>query len=124
VYWFTEFLGEEGGEGVKEYAVWNEVALGAPYATWNEVAQALGAGVPSGAELSQGLDRTWRFMADCLARWSPADMQRSFPDEEDGMPIEVSRARVVWHVLEHDLHHGGEVSLTLGMHGLPADFAV
>jgi len=24
--------------------------------------------------------------------------------------------------MEHDLHHGGELSLTLGMHGLPADF--
>jgi hypothetical protein len=24
----------------------------------------------------------------------------------------------VWHVLEHDLIHGGEVSLTLGMYGL------
>jgi hypothetical protein len=25
-------------------------------------------------------------------------------------------------VLEHDLHHGGELSFTLGMHGLPAGF--
>jgi uncharacterized damage-inducible protein DinB len=124
VYWFAEFLGEDGGEGMKEYMVWNEAALRAPYAAWNEVALALGVPAPSGAELSQGLDRTWRFMADCLARWSAADMQQSFPDEEDGIPIEVSRAGVVWHVLEHDLHHGGEVSLTLGMHGLPADFAV
>src|SRR5438105_1590813 len=33
-----------------------------------------------------------------------------------------TRAGVVWHVMEHDLHHGGELSLTLGMHGLPADF--
>jgi hypothetical protein len=24
--------------------------------------------------------------------------------------------------MEHDLHHGGELSLTLGMHGVPADF--
>jgi uncharacterized damage-inducible protein DinB len=29
---------------------------------------------------------------------------------------------VVWHVMEHDLHHGGELSLTLGMHGMAADF--
>src|SRR5215831_13108972 len=59
VYWFAEFLGENGGEGMKEYALWNEVALGAPYATWNEVALALGADTLSGAELSQGLDHTW-----------------------------------------------------------------
>jgi hypothetical protein len=24
--------------------------------------------------------------------------------------------------MEHDLHHGGELSLTLGMHGLTSDF--
>jgi uncharacterized damage-inducible protein DinB len=30
------------------------------------------------------------------------------------------RGWIVWHVIEHDLHHGGEVSFTLGMHGLAA----
>src|SRR5436305_4432935 len=59
-YWFTEFLGEDGGSEMKVYVGWNEAAL------------ALGAPVPT-AELAQGLDRTWQCMADCLARWSPAD---------------------------------------------------
>jgi uncharacterized damage-inducible protein DinB len=108
--WFTDFLGEDGGKEMKMYADWNEDAL------------ALGAPVPTAAELAQGLDRTWQFMADCLARWSPADMQQTFPDDWDGKQVDLSRAWVVWHVMEHDLHHGGELSLTLGMHGLPADF--
>jgi uncharacterized damage-inducible protein DinB len=43
-----------------------------------------------------------------------------FPDEWDGEVHEVSRSWVIYHVLEHDLHHGGEISLNLGMHGLPA----
>jgi uncharacterized damage-inducible protein DinB len=125
MFWFTEFLGEDGGETVRAYARWNQVALGAPYASWNGVAQALGAPAPTAAELVQGLDRTWRLMADCLARWTPADMRQTFPDDGDGgAPVEVPRAWVVWHVLEHDLHHGGEVSLTLGMHGIPAEFAI
>ena len=109
-YWFTDFLGEDGGEEMKRYASWNEVAL------------KLGAPVPTVAELAQGLDRTWQFMANCLARWSPGDMRQTFPDDWDGKPVDVSRAWVVWHVMEHDLHHGSELSLTLGMHGLPADF--
>ena len=110
VYWFTDFLGEDGGEEMKVYAGWNEVAL------------ELGAPVPTAAELVQALDRTWQFMADCLARWSPDDMRQTFPDDWDGKPVNLSRAWVVWHVMEHDLHHGGELSLTLGMHGLPAEF--
>ena len=107
-FWFAEFLGEDGGEEMKVYVGWNEVAL------------ALGAPVPTAVELVQGLDRTWQFMADCLARWSSADMQQTFPDDWDGTIVHLSRAWVVWHVMEHDLHHGGELSLTLGMHGIPA----
>ena len=61
-------------------------------------------------------------MSGCLAGWSPDDMRQTFPDEGDGEIVELSRAWVVWHVMEHDLHHGGELSLTLGMHGIPADF--
>jgi uncharacterized damage-inducible protein DinB len=26
---------------------------------------------------------------------------------------------IIWHVAEHDAHHAGEISLILGMHGLP-----
>jgi hypothetical protein len=65
------------------------------YAGWNEVALALGAPVPTAAELAQGLDRTWQCMADCLARWSPADMHQTFPDNWDGKQVDVSRAWVV-----------------------------
>jgi uncharacterized damage-inducible protein DinB len=108
--WFSEFLGEDGGEEMKIYA------------GWEEATSASGAPVPTAAELAQGLDRTWQFMADCLARWSPDDMRQTFPDDWDGKQVDLSRAWVVWHVMEHDLHHGGELSYTLGMHGLPADF--
>jgi uncharacterized damage-inducible protein DinB len=124
VFWFTEFLGEEGGEEMKRYARWNRAALGAPYVSWNDIALALGTQAPTGAELAQGLGRTWQFVADCLARWGPAGMQQTFPDDGDGTPVDVSRAWVVWHVLEHDLHHGGEISLTMAMHGIDAAFAI
>ncbi len=109
-FWFADFLGEDEGSEMKVYTGWNEIAL-KPRAP-----------VPTAAELAQGLDRTWQFMADCLVRWSPDDMRQTFPDDWDGKQVDLSRAWVVWHVMEHDLHHGGELSLTLGMYGLPADF--
>ena len=31
----------------------------------------------------------------------------------------LSRQRIIWGVLEHDIHHGSEISTTLGVHGLP-----
>jgi uncharacterized damage-inducible protein DinB len=72
----------------------------------------------SAMELVRGLDATWAFIEACLQRWTPADYAKTFPDEADGQVYEVSRSWVVYHVLEHDLHHGGEISLILGMNGL------
>ncbi len=74
----------------------------------------------SGAELARGLDETWAFIEARLRRWTPADCARTFPDEWQGQITYVSRSWVIYHVMEHDLHHGGQVSLILGMNGLPA----
>jgi uncharacterized damage-inducible protein DinB len=104
--WFTYVLGEDGGPQVKAIADWDEA----------------GAPARSADALVQGLDLTWRLMSDCLGRWSSDDMRKTFTDDWDGKIVELPRAWVVWHVLEHDLHHGGELSLTLGMHGLRSGF--
>ena len=73
----------------------------------------------SALELVRGLDETWAFIESRLQRWTPADCARTFPDElEDGQTYDVSRSWVIYHVMEHDLHHGSEVSLILGMNGL------
>ena len=74
----------------------------------------------SAAELVQGLEETWAFIESRLQRWTPAEGAATFPDEgEDGQVYQVSRSWVIYHVLEHDLHHGSEVSLILGINGLP-----
>ncbi len=74
--------------------------------------------VRSAVELVRGLDETRAFIEARLQHWSPDDCARTFPDEWDGQQVEVSRSWVIYHVMEHDLHHGGEVSLILGMNGL------
>ena len=72
------------------------------------------------AELARGLDDTWAFMQARLQRWSPEDCAQSFPDEWEGQIYQISRSWVIYHVMEHDLHHGGELSMTLGMQGIAA----
>lgn len=72
----------------------------------------------SAAEMVRGLDETWAFIEARLQRWTPDDCAKTFPDEYDGQVIYVSRSWVIYHVMEHDLHHGGEISLILGMNGL------
>jgi len=65
-------------------------------------------------ELVDGLTRTWAIMDDCLRRWTAEDL--------DGSVVRPSRTHhrgwVVWHVMEHDIHHGGEISQILGTNGL------
>ncbi len=70
------------------------------------------------AELVHALDETWNFLESRLRRWTPAECAMTFPDEWDGQVYDVSRNWVIYHVLEHDLHHGSEISLILGMNGL------
>jgi len=72
----------------------------------------------SPAELARALEETWAFIESRLQRWTPEDCAKTFPDEQDGKIYEVTRSWVIYHVLEHDLHHGSEVSLILGKNGL------
>ena len=101
---------------------WYHTGLGAggddfvAYRQW----QALDAPSRSAAELIDGLRETWRVMWEALASFTPVAMQETVSGTWQGEPFALVRGWIVWHVIEHDLHHGGEVSFTLGMHGLAA----
>ncbi|HLJ32244.1 MAG TPA: DinB family protein [Ktedonobacteraceae bacterium] len=73
------------------------------------------------AELVSGLETTWQVIQNALQRWTIADLDEVLHDtDEDGGDETFTRQWVIWHLIEHDLHHGGEVSFVLGMHGLAA----
>ena len=84
---------------------------------WEESAEPLP--LRSAAELVAGLERTWQMIQNALARWTPADLEQVFPQYNEESPAR-SRQYIIWHVLEHDIHHGGELSSILGAHGLAA----
>jgi len=68
------------------------------------------------AELVNGLAATWHVIEETLTHWNTADLAGIVHDSEDN--AEYTRQWVIWHLIEHDVHHGGELSFTLGMHGL------
>jgi uncharacterized damage-inducible protein DinB len=75
---------------------------------------------PRGAdELVLALDTTWAIVDGCLDRWTPATLEetveRFYGDERQVH----SRASVVQRLLTHEAYHCGELSQTLGIHGLP-----
>lgn len=94
---------ERGGE--------NLVAL----ASWNSPDQP----PHSAAELVDGLQATWQVIQDALLHWTTADLAGIVHDTDDnGEELTYTRQWVIWHLIEHDMHHGGELSFTLGTHGL------
>jgi uncharacterized damage-inducible protein DinB len=101
--WFY-LLMDEGGEEFARLGKWDRRA----------------ARQRSAAEIVRGLESTWREMQEAIGRWTPEEWQQTYPGEDDSEPEMITRQWVIWHLIEHDLFHGGEISLTLGIHGLRA----
>lgn len=135
-WWFHARMGE-GGDDLTPLELW---ALGVCEADVDPLHPA--------AELVAGLEKTWRMIEQALARMTPADLFEDIPPLDQAERVRhaqqvepalqpfaqmwldaaaqsgearpaVSRQQVIWGVLEHDIHHGSEVSTTLGVHGLP-----
>ena len=79
-----------------------------------------GAPPRSAAELVSGLEATWQMIQNALVRWAPADLEDVFVDGESENAAHFTRQSIIWSTIKHDLHHGGEVSLTLGTHHVEA----
>lgn len=73
-------------------------------------------------EIVKGLEESFAVIKSGLERWSPSDLVEEFvrptPNKAGERPKR-SRQWIIWHLVEHDVHHGGEISFSLGMHGVP-----
>lgn len=111
VWWFQIWMGE------------GDPAL-APLAHWDP-ADADAVGPQDAAALVAGLAGTWAMIRDALDRWTAADLPERFAppaalrEEERALYPPCTRQWMIWHTLEHEIHHGGELSIALGDHGLP-----
>jgi hypothetical protein len=135
-WWFHARMGE-GGDDLTPLELW---ALGVCEADVDPLHPA--------AELVAGLEKTWQMIQQTLARLTPADLFKVFPLLDEAERVRhaqlvepalqpfaqmwldaaarsgevrpaVSRQQIIWGVLEHDIHHGSEISTILGVHGLP-----
>jgi hypothetical protein len=135
-WWFLARMGE-GSADLTALELW---ALG--------VCEADVDPLHSAAELVAGLEKTWRLIEQTLARRTPTDLEQVVPPLDQAERVRhaqrvepalqpyaqmwldaaarsgeirpaVSLQWIIWHVLEHDIHHGSEISTILGVHGLP-----
>ncbi|GHO78522.1 hypothetical protein KSD_62930 [Ktedonobacter sp. SOSP1-85] len=112
VSWFSRWLGEENAD----------------MAHWHEVRSRNEQAVYEAAELVAIFEKTWHVMSSAMTRWTSADLEQLISPpashqawlQNQGLEEEPEHTRqwIVWHVLEHEIHHGGELSLALGTYGL------
>ena len=104
-WWFSEWMGE-GGDELARMVAFDEDE---------------GSRTRDARAICSALESSWGQVKSCVTRWTEADLAAEFQRPErnarQGRPWR-SRGYIVWHVAEHDIHHGGEISLILGMHGL------
>ena len=71
------------------------------------------------AELVGALETSWRVVERCLATWTPEMLADEFRRTRgDAVQIH-TRQSVLMRLITHDAFHAGEISMILGMHGLP-----
>ena len=71
------------------------------------------------AELVMALDTTWAIVDGCLDRWTPELLDEPVKRRYAGQVQAHSRASILQRMMTHDAYHCGELSQTLGIHGLP-----
>jgi uncharacterized damage-inducible protein DinB len=70
------------------------------------------------AELLRWLEATWQMIATTLNTWTVADLAQTYRHAYQGKLYAVSRQWTLFRILSHDLHHGGELAILLGMQGI------
>lgn len=102
IQWFHYILGEGSAEFASRVAVWrSEIAI-------EERAD----------ELVKWLEASWQMVEDALNRWTVADLAQTYTLPYKGQNYALTRQWIIAHVLAHDFHHGGELSVMLGTQGI------
>ena len=73
----------------------------------------------STAQHTEAHETTWRIIAGCLERWTPDMLFEQFERKVGEQTQLHTRQSVLLRLLSHDGYHSGELSQTLGIHGLP-----
>jgi len=108
VYWLCGVLGEPGADTTPFIDPWSSEG-------WEDDLDH-----PRGAaELVKALDTTWAIVDRCLDQWTPAMLEGTVERLWGDQRQVHSRASIVQRLLTHEAYHCGELSQTLGIHGLP-----
>jgi len=72
------------------------------------------------ALLAEWLGLSWQPIRRMLQEWTVEDLFQTYPHRFQGIDYSVSRQWTIWRILSHDMHHGGQLAMMLGMQGIEA----
>ena len=72
------------------------------------------------ARLVAWLEDSWEMIGETLSTWRIADLTNTYQNKWNGSVYTPSRRWTIWRIVSHDIHHGGEISLMLGLQGIEA----
>ena len=106
VYWLCQVIGEPGADAT-------------PFAVGAEDGWEDHLDHPRGAdELAHALDSTFAIIEGCLDRWTTDVLDDEIRREYGGTVQVHTRGSVLQRLFTHEAYHCGELSQTLGIHGL------
>ena len=70
--------------------------------------------------LMEWLSISWQPIHQSLDVWTEDDLFRTYRHRFRGADYLISRQWVLWRVMSHDIHHGGQLALILAMNGIDA----
>ena len=115
ITWFMRMDAPGSAGLVDQIPVWDQDSDGNRQIVEDAVAIA-----EQATELVRWLEATWDMIDATLARWSVPDLARTYRHTWNGDVYAVSRQWTIWRIMAHDIHHGGELSLMLGLQGIQA----
>jgi len=70
------------------------------------------------AELVRWLEDSWKMIDRTIETWTVDDLKKTYRHTWRGNTYAVSYQWTIWRIMAHDIHHGGELAVMLGMQGL------
>ncbi len=70
------------------------------------------------AELVRWLEASWNMIDQTIKTWTVDDLKKTYRHTWRGNTYAVSYQWTIWRIMAHDIHHGGELAVMLGMQGV------
>jgi uncharacterized damage-inducible protein DinB len=112
VNWFLRMGAPGSREVAQQIDAWVERANGSRYV--NESAFT----ADRAADLVRWLGATWQMIEQTLKSWTVDDLWQTYRSTWRDNTYAISRQWTIWHIMAHDIQHGGELVVMLGMQGL------